>query len=61
MTTFYTTTQAAQYLGISVRRVRKLCETGKLRAEKFGKSWLIPKTALGIYKPGKPGRPPKSD
>jgi len=58
---FYTAQQAAAKLGISARRVRVLCAEGKLHANKFGKSWLIPAAALDQYEPGKVGRPPKSD
>ena len=36
-----TTKQAAKRLGITVRRVQALIETGKLDAEKPGRDWMI--------------------
>lgn len=55
-----TTTQAAQFLGISVRRVRQLIECGKLKAEKYGRDWMIPMEEMNNVKVyGKPGRPRK--
>lgn len=38
--------EAAEKWGISERRVQKLCEGNRiLGVSKFGKMWLIPKTA----------------
>ena len=55
-----TTTQAAQFLGISVRRVRQLIECGKLKAKKYGRDWMIPtEETLNVKVYGKPGRPKK--
>ena len=39
------TKEAAALLNISQSMVRKLCEEGKLPAEKFGKLWRIEKSA----------------
>lgn len=38
--------EAAQEWGISERRVQKLCEGSRIDGiQKFGRSWMIPKTA----------------
>ncbi len=53
------TTQAAERLGISVRRVRALIEDGTLNAHQIGREYAIEESALDavtVYR--KPGRPP---
>lgn len=38
--------EAAQKWNISERRVQKLCEGNRIKGiQKFGRSWMIPKTA----------------
>ena len=55
-----TTNQVAQFLGISVRRVRQLIECGKLKATKYGRDWMIPLEEMNNVKVyGKVGRPKK--
>ena len=55
------TTEAAETLGVSVRRVRQLIAEGKLVAQNLGRDYAIEKNALGSVKVyGKPGRPPKA-
>jgi excisionase family DNA binding protein len=55
------TTETAQRLGISVRRVLALIEEGKLKAQKVGRDYAIEEKALeGVKVYGKPGRPPKT-
>lgn len=55
------TTEAAERLGISARRVLALIEEGKLTAQKVGRDYAIQESALDSVKVyGKPGRPPKS-
>jgi excisionase family DNA binding protein len=57
---FLSTRQAAKRLGISKRRVRQLCESGRLSpAKKLGTNWFIHPDALesGAVKNRKPGRP----
>jgi excisionase family DNA binding protein len=53
----YTVTEAAEVLGLSVSRVRKLCADGRM-GRKVGSTWII--TAAEIEantdRPG-PGRP----
>ncbi|HZS03465.1 MAG TPA: helix-turn-helix domain-containing protein [Blastocatellia bacterium] len=59
---FLTTTEAAARLGVSYRRVHQLIEAGTLKAERFGKVWLVPVNALdGVTTYGKAGRPPKAE
>ena len=38
----YTTGQAARVLGVSSYIIRRLCETGQIKAQHTGKRWLIP-------------------
>lgn len=55
------TTEAADALGVSVRRVRQLIAEGKLAAQNLGRDYAIEQSALGSVKTyGKPGRPPKA-
>ncbi|WP_296011519.1 DNA-binding protein [uncultured Adlercreutzia sp.] len=54
-----TTKEAAQRLGISPRRVTALIEAGALKAEKFGRSWMIDEAAVQtrLNAAPQPGRP----
>jgi excisionase family DNA binding protein len=58
------TTEAAEALGVSVRRVRQLIAEGKLQAQNLGRDYAIEASALEsvkVYgKPGRPSRNPKS-
>ena len=59
---FVTTFEAAERLGVSHRRVYQLIEAGKLKAEHFGKIWLIHAQSLNsVQTYGRPGRPPKAE
>jgi excisionase family DNA binding protein len=59
---YLTATEAAEKMSVSYRRIHQLIEAGKLRAERFGKVWLIPVSALSeVQTYGKPGRPPKAE
>jgi excisionase family DNA binding protein len=42
--------QAAEQLAVSARRIRVLCEQGRLPATKVGWSWLIRKADLDAYR-----------
>lgn len=55
----YTTKEAADYLGISVRRVNSLIESGNLKAQKFGKAWMVEEASVHSRAAVKqnPGRP----
>ena len=59
-----TTKQAAELIGYHPEYIRQLVKAGKLKAEKIGRDWLIPKSKLLAYarKAGKTGakRGPKS-
>lgn len=55
------TSQAAEALGVSERRVRALIAEGKLIAQKVGRDYAIEESALKSVKTyGKAGRPTKS-
>lgn len=54
------TNQAAERLGVSVRRVRALISEGTLKAHQLGREYAIEESALADVKVyGKPGRPAK--
>jgi excisionase family DNA binding protein len=55
-----TTAQAADRLGISVRRVQQLVQDGRLPAKEFGGSLMIEESDLKLVSDRKPGRPPKA-
>ncbi len=55
-----TTSQAAQQLGVSVRRVQALIKARRLPAERIGRDWLINESNLERVAERKPGRPPKA-
>ena len=58
MEKLYSTTEAAEALKISSRRVAVLCAGGRFPgAQKIGKTWAIPESAILNYTPGPPGRP----
>ena len=54
-----TTTQAADWLGITESLVRRYCRDGRLRGQKLARDWLIEKDDLEQFaqKPRKVGRP----
>lgn len=54
-----TTTDAAEVLNVSLRRVRALIEAGKLPAIKYGRDYLIKESDLELVRERKPGRPSK--
>ncbi len=56
-----TVAEAAAVKGVSTRRIRALCEAGRIRAEKVGRDWLIDPKALDRFEPLPPGRPPKAE
>lgn len=58
MEKLYSTTEAAEVLGISARRVSVLCVEGRFPgAQKIGKTWAIPESAIQNYTPRASGRP----
>ena len=58
-TKILTTKQAAERLGVSVRRVQALILSGDLAAMRLGREYAIEESALsGVKVYRKPGRPP---
>lgn len=55
-----TTSEAAERLGVSARRVRELITDQRLPAEKKGRDYLISEADLKLVKDRKPGRPRKA-
>jgi excisionase family DNA binding protein len=55
-----TSAQAAERLGISVRRVQQLVKDGRLPAELFGGSLMIKEEDLKLVENRKVGRPRKA-
>jgi excisionase family DNA binding protein len=52
------TAEAATELGITVRRIQALLKAGRfVGAQKFGRDWMIPRSAMEAVKTRKPGRP----
>ena len=54
-----TTKEVAEKLGVSLRRVQAMIESGRLPATKFGRDYMIRKTDLKIVENRKVGRPKK--
>lgn len=54
------TTEAAKRLGVNPSRVRALIDSGRLKAIKVGREWLIDPKDLEAVKNRKPGRPRKA-
>ena len=52
-----TPAQAAEILGVTAHQVRWLIRAGKLRARRYGVSWLIRPADLDRIERGQPGRP----
>jgi excisionase family DNA binding protein len=57
MEKWYSTKRVAVMLDITERRVRALCQSGRLNAVRPGRDWLIPQSALDAYEPQGAGRP----
>ncbi len=55
-----TSAQAAERLGVSVRRVQQLVKDGRLPADLFGGSLMIREEDLKLVEDRKVGRPPKA-
>jgi excisionase family DNA binding protein len=52
-----TTTDVAEKLGVSQRRVLALIKDGRLPAQRLGRDYLIEETDLKLVRNRKPGRP----
>ena len=55
-----TAAQAAEELGVSVRRVQQLVKAGRLPASVFGGALMIQESDLALVAERKPGRPKSS-
>jgi excisionase family DNA binding protein len=51
--------EAAEKLGVSLRRVQALITSGKLPAQKIGNSYVVQEKDLNLVKERSPGRPKK--
>ena len=56
-----TTSEVAERLNVSIRRVRALIEAGRLPSKQFGRDHLIKEGDLKLVALRKPGRPRKTD
>jgi len=54
-----TTLQAAQLRGVTREAIQKWIKVYGLKAEKFGRDWLINQSDLDKFTPNKVGRPTK--
>lgn len=52
-----TTKEAAEKLGVTVRRVQAMINDGRLKAQKFGRDYVIDESDLEAVKARKAGRP----
>jgi excisionase family DNA binding protein len=56
-----TTREAAERLGVTVRRVNDLITAGRLPAMRFGRAHMIKESDLKLVEERKPGRPRKDE
>lgn len=59
MSDYLTTKEAAENLGVSVRRVQELTKSGRLPSSKFGRALMIKEEDLELVRERTAGRPPK--
>jgi excisionase family DNA binding protein len=57
---FLTTKEVAEKLGVKVRMVQVLIQSGRLPATKFGRDYMIREADLKLVENRKVGRPKKS-
>lgn len=56
-----TTAEAAEKLGLTVRAVQKMIESGRLQAKRVGRDYIISAASLkNIERKSPAGRPPKA-
>jgi excisionase family DNA binding protein len=56
-----TTAEAAKKLGLTVRAVQKMIESGRLHAKRVGRDYIISAASLNnIERKSRAGRPPKA-
>lgn len=51
---------AAELLGVSPRRVRVLCEAGRLVARRLGREWAVWEPSVRAFTPRPVGQPPRA-
>ena len=56
-----TTKEVAERLGVKIRMVQVLIQSGRLPATKFGRDYMIKEADLKLVKNRKVGRPKKSE
>jgi excisionase family DNA binding protein len=56
---YLTTKEVADKLGVSLRRVQAMVESGRLPATKFGRDYMIREADLKLVENRKVGRPKK--
>jgi excisionase family DNA binding protein len=56
---FLTTKEAAKRLGVKIRMVQLLIQSGRLPAQKFGRDYMIKEADLKLVENRKVGRPRK--
>ena len=56
-----TTVEAARRLGITRQRVLELLRTGRIKASKFGRDWMVDEAAVAAHVRGLPGRKRKEE
>jgi excisionase family DNA binding protein len=56
---FITTKEAAERLGVKIRMVQLLVQSGRLPASKFGRDYMIKEADLKLVEERKVGRPKK--
>ncbi len=50
--TYMTTNEAAEQLGYTVQHTRLLIRQGKLKANKFGRDWMVIRESVARYEVG---------
>jgi len=55
-----TTSEVAERLGVTIKRVQAMIRDGRLPAEKLGRDYVIKEQDLKLVADRKPGRPLKS-
>lgn len=58
---FLTTKEVADKLGVTIRRVQAMIESGRLPATKFGRDYMIREKDLKLVEDRKAGRPRKDN
>jgi excisionase family DNA binding protein len=59
MMAFLTTKEVAEKLGVKIRMVQLLIQSGRLPATKFGRDYMIKESDLKLLEDRKVGRPKK--